>query len=70
MSAWIATAERLPPLATCVLIYIADDPDGFDPTVDMAEFTKTREWSLIGMSGNPMSFNAVSHWMPLPEPPQ
>lgn len=69
-SGWIATAERLPPTATCILIYIADDPDGFQPSVDMAEYLKTGEWSLIGMNGNPMPFKSVSHWMPLPEPPQ
>ena len=58
-SKWIPVAERLPEPFEVVLVY-----DDDDKCVTEAYMTRHREWVGIKIK------NAVTHWMPLPEPPK
>ena len=64
---WIATSDRLPNPATAVLVYVIDDADSDQSWTDLGEYHK-EQWLLVGME-RPLPQSAVSHWMPLPEPP-
>jgi hypothetical protein len=60
---WIAVTDELPRSLTDVLIALPDCPD----PVDLGFLDKSRKWRLTGYTIPEMT---VTHWMPLPEPPE
>lgn len=65
MSEWISVEEKLPEIiidenetCNCVLIY---KKDGFECGSDF------QVWNTKYLNINP---SAITHWMPLPEPPE
>lgn len=63
---WIPCSERLPDNGVAVLVYTGEN----NFKVWLAEYSKYMEvWTLAG-NYVPIKKNAVSHWMPLPEPPE
>lgn len=62
---WIPCSERLPDNCVAVLVYTGEN----NFKVWLAEYSKYMEvWTLAG-NYIPIKKNAVTHWMPLPEPP-
>lgn len=59
---WISATEKLPIVFQQVLLWDAIDQDVF-----MGELDGDGEWFVRGYS--PDDFN-ITHWMPLPEPPE
>lgn len=77
MSEWISVDDRLPSrglavLATTKIItqMTGDDEPIID--VDVVEYSAAGRWILIGWFGASSVTDAVTvtHWMPLPEPPE
>ena len=78
LGAWVPMAERLPPTKTPILIC------AIDGTVCAAEFDYNPEssrvwWHGVGFGGyewdwdwedRSLPWRGVTHWMPLPAPPQ
>ena len=56
---WIPVTERMPDCFQNVLTYEANRR-----TIQETYLTRHNEWANVLISGN------VTHWMPLPEPPQ
>lgn len=61
---WVSVVDRLPDKDAAYLIY-AESLDATKPLIITAWFTPTYGWS-----GLPSGWlEAITHWMPLPEPP-
>lgn len=77
---WISVKDELPPLNEYVLLFAQDlhHPDrcclcGINPNI-FVSIRKAAEWenSYESAHGNgwiPYEENEITHWMPLPEPP-
>lgn len=63
---WIAVEDRLPEKEGVYLIHAPSaDPD--KPFIHVAWWSNSNQrWELIAISWA----NAVTHWMPLPKPPE
>lgn len=59
-SEWIPINDRFPKEEQSVLVYVPNSP--FKVSVD--------KYSDYGNLGKSFKYRGVSHWMPLPEPPQ
>lgn len=70
MSKWISVKDRLPNHHDMVLVWMEgkDCPD----YVSMAFWAKTEGWGWTKGDGNKANdlWGTVTHWMPLPEPPE
>jgi hypothetical protein len=71
MAEWIKVGERLPDPAEYdwVLVNIMFDEDGSYGVPTVAEYRKGEWWDLIGDKLSELEIT-VTHWMPLPEPPE
>jgi len=61
---WTSIEERLPDDALCLVYAPSADPD--KPLINTAWYDKTYGWSLLPK----VWCDAITHWMPLPEPPE
>ena len=66
VSAWIPTAEQLPPVGEPVLI-VRHSYTGEPVRVEPAVLRPSGTWQAIG---HKFTQKNVSHWMPMPVPPQ
>ena len=57
---WIKVADRLPEIGQMILVYV--------PSIDMICRDQYRHFE--GINKNSFVYKGVSHWMPLPEPPE
>ena len=64
MSAWISVKERLPTDAETVLIHGKDKHGGVYTDVGYFVPLGSRTWYSLRTAGT------VTHWQPLPEPPE
>ncbi len=55
---WISVKDRLPETGRLALVY------GSMGAMTIARYIATNEWLVPGI------FSTVTHWMPLPEPPE
>lgn len=62
MSKWIKCSERMPPILIDVLV-----TDGVRAEV---RYWDGEEWDCWPAPASDVSVEGVSHWMPLPEPPE
>ena len=63
---WISCSEMMPDNGVAVLVYTGEN----NFKVWLAEYSKYMEvWTLAG-NYIPIKKNAVTHWMPMPEPPE
>lgn len=70
MSEWISVKDRLPKIGVEVLIFDADSSNDFH---DVWSLARDEEYDDIGWNdknGDWYYLDDVTHWMPLPEPPQ
>lgn len=65
-SKWISTKERLPEDRHSVLVYCPYNKCIYTAYYD--DFND--EWYYFGCGGGIEVYYTVSHWMPLPEPPE
>lgn len=61
-SKWISVKDRLPKDGECVIVY-----DTREDYIGMWEFSGV---AWYNDDYNPLSIDEVTHWMPLPEPPE
>jgi hypothetical protein len=67
---WINTDERLPEDGEDALIVMGADEDG-ERDVEMAEWNaETKNWQQLSGLLLVVPGYLVTHWMPLPEPPE
>jgi hypothetical protein len=62
--AWISIAERMPPTRAEVLVWCVYPGEAGWPAVNLAEWH-----SISGKWRGLFGAEAVTHWMPLPDPP-
>jgi len=68
---WIPVSERVPDPCVSVLVAYHDDlSDVPDADVDMGEISKDGRWRFTDASDIWFTDGAVTHWMPLPAPPE
>ena len=73
---WIPCSERLPELDVSVLVYFAHDFSSYMEVAALTEFGAYLRYQgeaakLMWWSGEiPSDLDSVTHWMPLPEPPE
>lgn len=67
MSEWISVEDRLPPNYIPVLCYIPSLSSSMWQTVHECHIGADGEWHLATA---PAYREEVTHWMPLPEPPE
>ena len=75
MAEWISVEERLPEIGQIVIIYAVGTTVGFNKgigRVEMSQFYRglnnNARWN--GLPGYFLKDHEITHWMPLPEPPQ
>jgi hypothetical protein len=69
-SQWISTDERLPDDGEDCLIVMREDEDG-QREVEMAEWNaQTKAWQQLSGMLLVVPGYWITHWMPLPEPPE
>jgi len=61
---WVPVSEALPPTDTDVLVFPADKEAGI-----LIAYVKTGTDYFVGLDGWHYGFDAATHWMPLPAPP-
>lgn len=59
---WISVEERLPPRGNAVLVFVINEK-GIMPCVT------TDVWDGAWVENPASEWHTVTHWMPLPEPP-
>ena len=64
MSEWISVDDRLPDI---IGDYICYDQGG---EIAWAFFTSNKRWAYSSCYGEGGFYESVTHWMPLPEPPE
>ena len=64
---WIPCSERMPPEPCDVLVW--SEIDGAAFTGRYCEYDRYDGWELVGVIEPACKFN-ITHWMPLPEPPE
>lgn len=71
MMEWISMRERLPELYDWVLVSAKDYPEvpAFIATAYRNKTTKDENWYWWWF-GYPSEIGKVTHWMPLPKPPE
>lgn len=82
MSEWISVKDRMPEGSTSVIVAYESDADG-EPCLDVGEGWRQvdGQWYGMGIFYRPRSDDGftfrpdiskkkVTHWMPLPEPPE
>lgn len=62
---WISVEERLPQPETKIYLIASLSPDG-----EQIVKTSVWAWDEIGEKGDWINWNVVTHWMPLPNPPE
>jgi len=68
MSEWISVKDRLPKKGECVLCFYDSQLHKHIDPFGRSNRIVTRE--LIAENGMEWANEGVTHWMPLPEPPQ
>ena len=63
MSNWISVKERMPDDGVRVLVYSKHKWTSIGSTIKGHKVKKFYD-------GDGLSWNSITHWMPLPEPPQ
>jgi len=63
MSDWIPTSERLPDKGECLIVFI----DAWGNKIINISYHFRDDYFIVGFHNNRVS--NVTHWMPLPEPP-
>ena len=63
VSKWVPVTERLPECGTHVLVYAGF----FQPYIEAAYYCEDKKWRFTYDDAEVVG---VSHWMPLPKPPQ
>jgi hypothetical protein len=62
---WISVKERMPEF--CEYILVTNGKDVYEAKLRGAGFLES---DRFGMSPNDLLEDGITHWMPLPEPPQ
>ena len=57
---WVKVTDRLPEIGQMILVYV--------PSIDMICRDQYRHFE--GINKNSFVYKGVTHWMPLPEPPE
>ena len=57
---WVKVTDRLPEIGQMILVYV--------PSIDMICRDQYRHFE--GINKNSFVYRGVTHWMPLPEPPE
>ena len=65
---WIPVSERLPEEGVDVLVFTKEGKFDSRPNRHVASFDEDGEW--YPSHGDGYMFPVVTHWMPLPEPPE
>lgn len=66
MSEWISIDERIPLVGACVLLYAIDGNCRVMYTRNISDYAA----SCLERDEYDPVWDAVNHWMPLPEPPK
>ena len=65
---WISVKDRLPAIGQNVLVWDGNTNLDNIPTYELAKYLSFNNGNFF-ISG-PYSLQAITHWMPLPEPPK
>lgn len=66
MSEWISIDEQIPEVGECVLLYAIDGNCGVMYARNISDYAA----SCLERDEHDPAWDAVTHWMPLPEPPK
>ena len=71
MNNWISVKDKLPNKEDYYLAYIRDNRGKTRmEMVKLYKWANCFEWSVHYMNSRWKDFNTITHWMPMPEPPQ